>query len=216
MIDAGQQPITDIDINAIYYLVHVQKGFYELDTENVLDVIVGDQAPPRLANAQRKTCRDTERFPLRDGHLGGRPGHGAILDREREVISDAEYTARQDTCDGEVRIRRSVDGLDLKVPRGRGGRFRQPDGRFAVLDPPTDPRASCPYAVCHPSIGRGEGKRECDDRWEVVHETGKEGRFDRGHEFGSGSPGPLPAYRDMHMRAVSAFFSMRIRTGIRE
>ena len=108
-----------IETDAMCYLVDLQKAFYELESENIFDGIVGGQVPPRLANVQRQTFRDTQRLPLRNRHFGSRPGHVAVLDRERAVVSDAEYTTRQDTCDSQIGIGRSVDGFDLKIPRTR-------------------------------------------------------------------------------------------------
>jgi hypothetical protein len=78
-----------IETNAMCYLVDLQKAFYELDSENVLDGIVCGQVLPRLANVQRQAFRDTQRPPLRSRHFGSRPGLVAVLDRERAVVSDA-------------------------------------------------------------------------------------------------------------------------------
>ena len=124
------------------YLVDLQKAFYELISENILDGIVGGQVLPRLADVQRKAFRDAQRPPLLSRHFSSRPGHVAVLDRKRTVVSDAEYTTRQDTCDSQIRIGRSVDGFDLKIPRARCQRFGEPNRCLAVVDPPTDPRAS--------------------------------------------------------------------------
>ena len=146
-----------IEINVTCYLIDLQKGFYELEPENVLDGIVSGQVPPRLVNIQRQAFRDTERRPPCSRHFCSRPGHVAVLDRERTVVSDAGYTTCQDTRNSQIRVGRSVNEFNLKVPRGRRRRLREPNRRLAGVDPPTDLRASRPYSIQHSGIGNREG-----------------------------------------------------------